>query len=31
MKEINAISIIKDEKLAKEIIDLLLDRATQVD
>jgi hypothetical protein len=31
MKEVTAKSIIKDEKLAKEIIDLLLDRATQVD
>jgi hypothetical protein len=31
MKEVNVISTIKDEKLAKEIIDLLLDRATQVD
>jgi hypothetical protein len=31
MTKVNAISIIKDKQLANEIIDLLLDRATQVD
>ena len=31
MKEVNAISMIKDKQVADEIINLLLDRATQVD
>ena len=31
MKEVNAISMIKDKQVAGEIIDLLLDRATEVD